>query len=254
MDIHTPKPWRGLREFLKEYAIIVVGVLTALAAEQSVEWLHWRHLVDEGRRDLAVSYAKIEWIASERELRSPCFGARLNEIAGALDQATKTGHLPPVGDIGAPPLRLWSETEWPALVAAQTAVHFPREEARRYSAIADYLREIDSENNQEMADWVTLYTIVGPGRATGEGELSKLRSSFASALFHARDLRLEASEITDRISETHLRADEATMKATAARIAKTRDTVRTCPPMGPAPAAYNHAPLERLGLDGPLHK
>ena len=40
MDIHKPKPWHGWREFLKEYAIIVVGVLTALGAEQTVEWLH----------------------------------------------------------------------------------------------------------------------------------------------------------------------------------------------------------------------
>jgi hypothetical protein len=31
MDIHKPKPWHGVREFLKEYVIIVVGVLTALA-------------------------------------------------------------------------------------------------------------------------------------------------------------------------------------------------------------------------------
>jgi len=30
MDIHKPKPWHGLREFLKEYLIIVIGVLTAL--------------------------------------------------------------------------------------------------------------------------------------------------------------------------------------------------------------------------------
>ena len=27
MDIHKPKPWHGVREFLKEYVIIVVGVL-----------------------------------------------------------------------------------------------------------------------------------------------------------------------------------------------------------------------------------
>ena len=47
MDIHKPKPWHGLREFLKEYLIIVVGVLTALAAEAGVEWLHWRRV----RRD-----------------------------------------------------------------------------------------------------------------------------------------------------------------------------------------------------------
>jgi hypothetical protein len=29
---HKPKPWHGWREFLKEYVIVVVGVLTALAA------------------------------------------------------------------------------------------------------------------------------------------------------------------------------------------------------------------------------
>ena len=34
MDIHKPKAWHGVREFLKEYMIIVVGVLTALGAEQ----------------------------------------------------------------------------------------------------------------------------------------------------------------------------------------------------------------------------
>jgi len=32
MDMHKPKPWHSVREFLKEYAIVVVGVLTALAA------------------------------------------------------------------------------------------------------------------------------------------------------------------------------------------------------------------------------
>jgi hypothetical protein len=33
MDLHKPRPWHSLREFLKEYLIIVVGVLTALGAE-----------------------------------------------------------------------------------------------------------------------------------------------------------------------------------------------------------------------------
>ena len=46
MDIHKPRPWHSFREFLKEYLIIVVGVLTALAAEAGVEALHWRHQVE----------------------------------------------------------------------------------------------------------------------------------------------------------------------------------------------------------------
>ena len=55
MDIHKPKPWHNVREFLKEYVIIVIGVLTALGAEQTVEWLHWRHLAEKAEQDLAAS-------------------------------------------------------------------------------------------------------------------------------------------------------------------------------------------------------
>src|SRR6185312_3419955 len=52
MDIHKPKPWHGVREFLKEYVIIVVGVLTALAGEQAVEWSHRQREVGEAREAL----------------------------------------------------------------------------------------------------------------------------------------------------------------------------------------------------------
>ena len=54
MEIHKPKPWHGVREFLKEYAIIVVGVLTALGAEQAVEWVHLRNEIAEARDTLRV--------------------------------------------------------------------------------------------------------------------------------------------------------------------------------------------------------
>lgn len=52
MDIHKPNPWHGFREFLKEYAIIVVGVLTALGGEQIVEWAHHRAELVEARKAL----------------------------------------------------------------------------------------------------------------------------------------------------------------------------------------------------------
>ena len=45
VDIHKPKPWRGLREFVKEIGTIVLGVLIALAGEQAVERLEWAHKV-----------------------------------------------------------------------------------------------------------------------------------------------------------------------------------------------------------------
>ena len=50
MDIH--KPWHSLREFLKEYVIIVVGVLTALAAEQIVVAVDQHKQVEQARAAL----------------------------------------------------------------------------------------------------------------------------------------------------------------------------------------------------------
>src|SRR5206468_1746189 len=57
MDIHKPKPWHGFREFLKEYLIIVVGVLTALGGEQVVEWSHRQTEVAEAREALHAEQA-----------------------------------------------------------------------------------------------------------------------------------------------------------------------------------------------------
>jgi hypothetical protein len=68
MDIHKPKPWHGLREFLKEYVIIVVGVLTALAGEQIVETLHRHEEVEQARAALKVEVA--------RDVTSATLGAR----------------------------------------------------------------------------------------------------------------------------------------------------------------------------------
>jgi plasmid stability protein len=52
MDIHLPKPFHNWREFLKEYGIIVLGVLTALGLEQAIEAIHHHSEVQEAREAL----------------------------------------------------------------------------------------------------------------------------------------------------------------------------------------------------------
>jgi hypothetical protein len=57
MDIHKPKPVHNWRELIKEVGIIVLGVSIALAAEQGVEWVHWRAQVAEVREVIATELA-----------------------------------------------------------------------------------------------------------------------------------------------------------------------------------------------------
>src|SRR5437899_1413377 len=96
MEIHKPKPWHGAREFLKEYVIIVVGVLTALGAEQSVEALHERGLAREARAAIdAEMQDNVNRIAFRQEQQS-CIDTRLKAITSLLaDWAA--GKAPPPG-------------------------------------------------------------------------------------------------------------------------------------------------------------
>jgi hypothetical protein len=52
MHIHLPKPLHGWREFVGEVGIIVIGVLIALGAEQTIEALHHRSQVHDAIDEL----------------------------------------------------------------------------------------------------------------------------------------------------------------------------------------------------------
>jgi hypothetical protein len=76
------KPKRNWRGFLKEYVVIVIGVLTALAAQQAAESWHWQGEVKEARAALhekssptiaafmpAVSQSRPAWTGNSRRLK-----------------------------------------------------------------------------------------------------------------------------------------------------------------------------------------
>ncbi len=80
MDIHKPKPWHGFREFLKEYLIIVVGVITALAGEQLAEWVHTQKDVAEAREALHTEIAGNGENATFGLEETKCMGEQLDNI------------------------------------------------------------------------------------------------------------------------------------------------------------------------------
>jgi len=147
MDIHKPRPWHGLREFLKEYAIIVVGVLTALGAEQAVEWLHWRHLAVETEADLAAGLKLnlanvVYWLDTE-----PCENARLSDLTRTLretspqwrgvdsikmfvDAASQRPFVTPT--VIASPQPFWIHDTWENAAASGVLNHMPRERVAQY--------------------------------------------------------------------------------------------------------------------------
>ncbi len=204
MDIHKPKPWHGLREFLKEYVIIVVGVLTALGAEQGVEWLHWRHQAEAAREDMAADYRRTLRSIGAIDAAAPCARRRVDELRAVLDKAEVEGRLPALPAIDPPPNFAWTFRGWEGLVSSQTLAHLPRGEAARYSAQAAYVTYLIRMRDAQRDDWAVLSSMGGPSRPMSATEAANLRATLGRVLSEDGWLRRQADGLGSLISDTGL--------------------------------------------------
>ena len=186
MEIHKPKPVHNWREFLIELGTITLGVGIALAAEQAVEWYHWHNKVAEARAVIATELASSVRNAIERLALERCGERRLDALEQILDAASRTGQLPPVGYIGAMPLRQWTSGAWDGVLASQTATHFPRQELANLAIIYGYVRKADTFAEPEVAAWTDLSTMSGPGRRLDPVTEDRLRTALARARYFDR--------------------------------------------------------------------
>ncbi len=143
MEIHRPKPVHNWREFLKEVGIIVLGVLIALSAEQTVEWLRWRYEASQAEGRLHQDAASILFGMVERLEIQKCQDRRLMLIRDRLLASGSSWSAmapfytsgPPAGSTYAHPMRSWPTTSWSNAVASTAATHLPDERLSHYAEI-----------------------------------------------------------------------------------------------------------------------
>ena len=159
MEIHRLKhPIHGLREFLKEVGIIVLGVLIALGAEQAVEALHWRHETEATEETLRDEIRSSLNFASERIIMFSCDAQRVRELYEQLRGSTRRWQAPAAW-AGSPfiasfpqvlgtPHRPWATGIWDVAVADGALAHLPRSEVEAYSGIyreVEQLRALEED-------------------------------------------------------------------------------------------------------------
>ncbi len=207
MDIHKPKSWHGWREFLKEYLIIVVGVLTALGAEQVAEALRWRHEVAEARQELRYELGSNIRLTQRRAGKADCVDRRLDDLGGILAEASKSGRLPPTGFIGQPISPTYLQDAWDAQKSGQAVAHFSPEELE---AIGRVYRFIDGGRRRlELDDtaWTTLQTVSGPGRRLDPETEGRLYQALGEARSANRAIRALPGRLSEILQQTGLGDD-----------------------------------------------
>lgn len=153
MDIHTPKSWHGLREFLKEFATIVLGVSVALAAEQGVEWLHNTHRAEQAREGIRQEIADGLGRMVIRHKIEGCISRRLDEIEGLIADAA-TGKLPsdPIW-IGHPYLYVLEDNQYKTATQSGAADLLPNQEQAAYSRIYNAFYQYSQAERSEQEAW-----------------------------------------------------------------------------------------------------
>ncbi len=189
MDIHKPKAWHSFREFLKEYLIIVVGVLTALGAEQVVETLHWRHAVAEAADsmrlelrddDLPQAYARVAIYQ--------CLVNQLDHIEAALDAGRERQDIAALARAYAPPVRTWDMEAWRAALAGDFVSHVGAKRAGRWSAPYSLIPTLDETARREGDG---LSSLTAGERRTGRlSEIERERLTLAVQVLRGANQRL----------------------------------------------------------------
>ena len=178
MDIHKPKPWHGLRGFLKEYGIIVLGVLTALGLEQLAEQLHWRHKIEEAEHAMRAELVGDDGPqAYARFIAANCYDRQLYALEKAATARIDRRAFRKLALAYQPPARTWDSQAWQAAVASDVGPHMGAEQQTRWAFTYVLVPSLNNQANSEQRDVTELTSV-----SDRSGPLTETQADQAFAL------------------------------------------------------------------------
>jgi hypothetical protein len=180
MEIHKPKPIHNFREFLKEVGIIVLGVLIALGAEQTVEALHWRAKVHEAEQAMRLELRDDDGPqAFTRAAIEACLDHQLDTIQVAVEGGRDRRAIAALADAYTPPTRTWDAEAWRTAVASDAASHTSADRMVTWSKPYRLLPVLEATNLAEASERIELQPTRRAGGPLSGAEQDRMLSAVA---------------------------------------------------------------------------
>jgi hypothetical protein len=152
MEVHKPRLISNWRELLKEWGIIVLGVLTALLAEQAVQSVDWQHKVDAALADMNNELGSGDGPQAYARLSMhDCIARRLDSIRSALERDDRAQSTALIDTIWLPE-RTYDSLAREAATASDIASHMPHERMLQYRIIYEVIPDMDRLSDRELVD------------------------------------------------------------------------------------------------------
>lgn len=213
-------PAPGVRAFLIELLIVVLGVLIALGAQQLVDGWNTRREVAAFRTALNEELAGGLATYRFRIAQGPCLLQRLEELdAWQRDWRDGDGRSW-LGAIGRPLVANPQAAVWQT-GALDTAGQMPLDQRLAYADLYDSLENFRTLNFREVDAWYALFAFDGAKRLSAE-EVNRLRGLILSAQWTDRSIELNYPRLLEAAAKLGIRPAPVPTKEIANRVAATQ--------------------------------
>src|SRR5689334_16316634 len=170
MRVHGPKLFGDWRDFGREYAIIVLGVLTALFAQQAAESLNWQQKVDAAVADMDNELGSGDGPqAYARLAMHDCVAVRLTNLRSAIEHGDRTAAVELIDTIWFPE-RTYDSLAREAATASDVASHMPHQRMLQYRITYEVIPDMDRLADRELVDLSRLRALPRNGGALETSE------------------------------------------------------------------------------------
>lgn len=182
MEVHRPRnPIHDTRDFLKEVAIIVLGVLIALAAEQTVEWMHWRYEVAEAHAAFRAEMEIADRQFAFRFAADSCVARRLDALAQITERVASHVAVPHVGSVQPDIANAYIDGDWQAYHATEALTHLGHPALEQYGGYYGQLEHVRDWIAIEHAAWDDLERLQGDPARLAPEDVAVVRGALARA-------------------------------------------------------------------------
>jgi hypothetical protein len=203
MDVHKPKLVRNWRELFKEWGIIVLGVLTALLAEQAVQSFEWHQKVDAAVADMDNELGSGDGPqAYARLAMHDCVAERLNNVRSAVEHGDRGRSVALIDSVWLPE-RTYDSLAREAATASDIASHMPHQRMLQYRIAYEVIPDMDRLSDREMVDLSRLRAL-----PRSDGALETSEKLAAIGAIEALRVDNDAISREARFELQHMRLDK----------------------------------------------
>jgi len=178
MQKQSPKPWHDWREDGRELAIVVIGVLIALLAQQVVQGWEWKDKVAAAERAMR---REMLWDNGpqlyQRAVMHPCAIQRLDALRAAVEAGKPRKQITALIDSYWVPYFSYDSIAHDAANTSDVASHMPSETMDLYAIIYTQMPAMSRNSERETADLAQLRALNRSGGPLSPAERDKVLSA-----------------------------------------------------------------------------